>query len=114
MSISTPCRAACQSHGGICLGCQRTLEEIMTWKDKTEAERLDIMTKIKPQTEQRADIKPTQASCAHCQQPMHCDISAGKTTCWCFELERREIPAPLQNQNACLCRHCLSKLPLAT
>lgn len=130
MSISTPCRAACQNHGGICLGCQRTIEEIITWKDKTEAQRLEIMAQINPQRQTQANpdgqsthqtthqtttyqTTMNQTHCAQCQQPMQCDISAGQTHCWCFELERREIPESLRAQNACLCRHCLSKLPLA-
>jgi hypothetical protein len=43
--ISTPCIRVCAVDGraGLCVGCGRTLKEIVQWTGFTEAQRLEIM-----------------------------------------------------------------------
>ncbi len=49
--ILTPCTGKCEmnSQTGYCNGCHRTLNEIMAWGMKTQAEREYIMENIVPQ-----------------------------------------------------------------
>ncbi|MCJ2376213.1 DUF1289 domain-containing protein [Vibrio sp. ZSDZ34] len=101
--MATPCRAACKNDGGICSGCQRTVDEIATWSSDTDAQRQDKI-------DQLSGVQSTH-QCSQCGKPAYCDISAGKASCWCFEIEKRDTSSLGKSQH-CLCRHCLSKLPL--
>ncbi|MFM2588063.1 cysteine-rich CWC family protein [Vibrio sp. TBV020] len=100
--MKTPCIAACKNNDGICSGCHRTMDEIVNWRHLTDDERDQIIEKL----------SGTQSShtCPSCQEPAHCDISQGKSTCWCFELDKRDT-STLASSDVCLCRKCLSKLP---
>ncbi|WP_305374379.1 DUF1289 domain-containing protein [Photobacterium leiognathi] len=101
--MKTPCVAKCKNNDGICSGCLRTMKEVVEWQAFDDQTRETIMQEIKGQ--------PTTHQCPQCGKPASCDISAGKSTCWCFELDKRDtIDCP---SGACLCRECLSKQPLA-
>ncbi|QXO16036.1 MULTISPECIES: cysteine-rich CWC family protein [Vibrio] len=102
--MKTPCIAACKNNGGICSGCHRTMPEIIQWRKWSDAERDAVM--------QQLSRESATHDCPACGDAAHCDISAGKSTCWCFELETRESNQE-RKQQACLCRHCLSALPIA-
>ncbi|WP_415721935.1 DUF1289 domain-containing protein [Photobacterium ganghwense] len=100
--MKTPCVAKCKNNEGICSGCHRTMSELTAWREMGDE-----------QQEQRIDEIQGNCSTHHCSQcgePAYCDISAGKSTCWCFELTKRDTSgiAP----GLCLCRKCLEKLPL--
>ena len=45
MTASSPCIGLCaiDDGTGLCLGCGRTLDEIMTWGAMSEAQRLAVM-----------------------------------------------------------------------
>ncbi|WP_305839646.1 DUF1289 domain-containing protein [Photobacterium leiognathi] len=101
--MKTPCVAKCKNNDGICSGCLRTMKEVVEWQAFDDQTREAIMQEIKGQ--------PTTHQCPQCGKPASCDISAGKTTCWCFELGKRDTSdCP---SGSCLCRECLSKQPLA-
>ncbi|WP_305368717.1 DUF1289 domain-containing protein [Photobacterium leiognathi] len=101
--MKTPCVAKCKNNDGICSGCLRTMKEVVEWQAFDDQTREAIMQEIKGQ--------PTTHQCPQCGKPASCDISAGKTTCWCSELDKRDTSdCP---SGACLCRECLSKQPLA-
>ncbi|WP_305819583.1 DUF1289 domain-containing protein [Photobacterium leiognathi] len=101
--MKTPCVAKCKNNDGICSGCLRTMKEVVEWQTFDDQTRGAIIQEIKGQ--------PTTHQCPQCGKPASCDISAGKTTCWCFELDKRDTSdCP---SGACLCRECLSKQPLA-
>ncbi|WPC76120.1 cysteine-rich CWC family protein [Vibrio porteresiae] len=100
--MKTPCKAACKNSGGICSGCHRTINEIIGWRDSSEEQRQQIMDTL-------AGVSSTH-TCPACHQPAHCDLAAGKSTCWCFDLEERE--AADTGSELCLCRACLEKQPL--
>ncbi len=51
----------------------------------------------------------TTHACPECGEANHCDIAAGKETCWCFEVEERELD---KKHNICLCRKCLESKAL--
>jgi len=38
-------------------------------------------------------------SCPRCQQPVRCDISQGKNTCWCFNVQSKG----LEMNDVCMC-----------
>jgi hypothetical protein len=80
------------------------MEEIIQWKDKTDEQRDSLINQI-------AGGESTH-SCPECGTQAHCDISAGKETCWCFGVETRDLPKPDEGQ-LCLCRKCLEKKPVA-
>ena len=48
-TIPSPCIAVCQldPKSGLCLGCFRTTEEIGGWLKASDAERLDILGRLK-------------------------------------------------------------------
>ncbi|MCQ1058062.1 DUF1289 domain-containing protein [Photobacterium sp. DNB23_23_1] len=100
--MKTPCVAKCKNNEGICSGCHRTMTELTAWHTMSD-----------PEQEQKiAEIQGQQSThtCNQCGQPAYCEISAGKTTCWCFELTKRDTSG--LPPGSCLCRHCLEKLPL--
>lgn len=44
MSVSSPCvRNCCLDNDDICLGCGRTVEEIIRWGDAEDNEKLEIL-----------------------------------------------------------------------
>ncbi|MCW8334778.1 DUF1289 domain-containing protein [Vibrio sp. SCSIO 43135] len=102
--MKTPCIAACKNNGGICQGCHRTIDEIVQWQHVTEQERDEVMAELTKQ-------KQTHL-CQSCGEPAWCDISAGKSTCWCFNVEQRDTSS-LVNSDQCICRKCLNALPIA-
>ncbi|GEM76236.1 cysteine-rich CWC family protein [Vibrio sagamiensis] len=101
--MKSPCRAACKNNGGICSGCHRTIEEIVTWNTKTDQQREATIAKI-------TGITATHA-CPSCDKQTFCGISAGEQTCWCFDVESRTFSIKEEKQ-ACVCRQCLEKAPI--
>ncbi|GLR73741.1 cysteine-rich CWC family protein [Aliivibrio sifiae] len=102
--MKTPCIAACKNEGGICIGCKRTITEIIEWKSMTDIQRENVMDRLSGKT--------STHTCPECEQPAQCDIKMGKETCWCFEVETRDVGIISENSE-CLCQHCLSKKPIA-
>ena len=48
MAISSPCvRNCCLDKQDVCIGCGRTLKEIIRWGDADDAERRDILMSSK-------------------------------------------------------------------
>lgn len=46
---STPCIRVCTlDRDGVCIGCHRTVDEIIRWRDIGEAERLRLMREVLP------------------------------------------------------------------
>jgi len=61
MSVSTPCVGVCRLDArGICVGCGRTIEQIVAWKGMAEAERQQIMATLPTDciTVSRAESQP--------------------------------------------------------
>ena len=101
--MKTPCKAACKNEGGMCSGCQRTMDEIVQWQHFSDEERDEKMAVLSGEK--------TTHTCPTCGQGAHCDIAEGKDTCWCFELEKRDTSS-IEKSGQCMCRHCLSSLPI--
>lgn len=55
MAIQSPCNKICtvDSHGGYCIGCGRTLDEIARWGSFTDEERARIMRALVERRAQR-------------------------------------------------------------
>ncbi|WP_394135347.1 cysteine-rich CWC family protein [Aliivibrio fischeri] len=102
--MKSPCRAACKNEGGICIGCKRTMKEVLEWRDLGDEGRGNIMGIL------NGEIKTHL--CPECGESAQCDIKMGKDTCWCFELESRSVNL-ISDTSECLCRHCLSKKPVS-
>ncbi|NVD08987.1 DUF1289 domain-containing protein [Vibrio sp. JPW-9-11-11] len=102
--MNTPCIAACKNNDGICSGCHRTMNEISQWRHFSDQQRDTIIAHI--------ERKQATHQCPSCQAPAQCDLSQGKQTCWCFDVEQRDT-RQLSSEKSCLCRQCLSKAPLA-
>lgn len=50
----SPCRGVCSATAlgdPVCAGCGRTEEEVLTWNQMTEAERLVVWERIEAQSE---------------------------------------------------------------
>lgn len=45
----TPCVNVCRlDAAGLCVGCRRTVDEIMRWRDMSDTERLHLMREVLP------------------------------------------------------------------
>ncbi|WGV98170.1 cysteine-rich CWC family protein [Vibrio sp. YMD68] len=99
----TPCIGVCKTPGDVCIGCHRTKKEIAQWPNYSDDQRASIM----------AELRGEQSShqCPLCSAKTQCDIESGKSTCWCFDIERRDS-AGVTDSDVCLCRKCLSALPI--
>ena len=52
--IKSPCvRNCCLDKQDICIGCGRTVEEIIRWGDAAEAEKMIILKDAKKRTDER-------------------------------------------------------------
>jgi predicted Fe-S protein YdhL (DUF1289 family) len=48
-TASTPCTRVCAlDRDGVCLGCHRTVDEIVRWRDMDESERQRLMRDVLP------------------------------------------------------------------
>jgi hypothetical protein len=78
------------------------MTEIFEWKEYSNEERERILRQLAK--------KSATHRCPSCGEPAYCGISAGQQSCWCFDIENRDIPVE-QNTKLCLCRQCLLKTP---
>jgi predicted Fe-S protein YdhL (DUF1289 family) len=46
-SIPSPCRKVCRLQNGICLGCERTVQEITNWSTMTDQQKQDCWTRLR-------------------------------------------------------------------
>ncbi len=59
MPISSPCvRNCCLDDADVCLGCGRTVQEIMHWGDADNKEKLKILVAAKKRMAERAKKWP--------------------------------------------------------
>ncbi|MFH0257007.1 cysteine-rich CWC family protein [Vibrio rumoiensis] len=100
--MKTPCIAACKNNAGICSGCHRTMTEILQWRTMNDEDHAQVMETLSG--------NHSTHTCPECGSNAFCDIAAGKDSCWCFELEEREISEKFEG---CLCRRCLENKPTA-
>ncbi|CAG22397.1 cysteine-rich CWC family protein [Photobacterium profundum] len=100
--MKTPCVGKCKNSDGVCSGCLRTMSEVGEWRHMSDDEHVKTINEIK-------GLRTTHA-CSLCGKPAYCEISAGKSTCWCFELTKRDTSS--LEAGSCVCRECLSSLPL--
>lgn len=49
--------------------------------------------------------RPITHSCPTCSAPVRCDVELGKSTCWCFGLQAKEV----EHGDVCLCSSCLTR-----
>jgi predicted Fe-S protein YdhL (DUF1289 family) len=46
MKIKSPCTKKCKTKNGICVGCERTLDEIARWSRSSDSEKIAIIDRI--------------------------------------------------------------------
>ena len=55
--VPTPCiRNCCLDENDICLGCNRSLAEILAWHQASEEEKREILIRCRLRREQRPDL----------------------------------------------------------
>ena len=55
MAVQSPCvNNCCLDKQDVCLGCGRTVDEIIRWGDASEDEKLEILAASKKRKEKRA------------------------------------------------------------
>ena len=58
-AVPTPCvRNCCLDDEDVCLGCRRTLAEILAWSQAGAAERREILARCRLRRRQRPDLPP--------------------------------------------------------
>ncbi len=45
--VQSPCIRQCRLVDGDCAGCGRTLDEIKSWRDMTDAQREEVMSRLR-------------------------------------------------------------------
>ena len=63
----------------------------------------ETVNKIKKQVESLYNSK-----CPKCGRGFHCDVKAGKGTCWCFYEKAGKSIQNVEHQD-CLCKNCLKQ-----
>lgn len=57
-TVSTPCTRVCTlDREGVCLGCHRTVDEIIRWRELDEGERLRLMREVLPLRAKRNETR---------------------------------------------------------
>jgi hypothetical protein len=55
-SVPTPCvRNCCLDENDICLGCYRSISEIMRWSEASDEEKLEILSRCRLRYKERHD-----------------------------------------------------------
>ena len=55
MAVKSPCRLVCKyNEDKICIGCYRTMEEIINWINYTDKEKEEVLKRV---AERRPDTK---------------------------------------------------------
>ena len=55
MAVKSPCRLVCKyNEDKICIGCYRTMEEIINWINYTDKEKEEVLKRV---TERRPNTK---------------------------------------------------------
>lgn len=44
--VDSPCIGVCSLRNGVCLGCQRTEQQIKSWMDYSDEEKLQVLEQI--------------------------------------------------------------------
>lgn len=62
-SLSSPCVRNCclHPHTDICLGCFRSLEEILAWHSSNDVVRQEILDRAQQRRDEAAQARPGQA-----------------------------------------------------
>jgi predicted Fe-S protein YdhL (DUF1289 family) len=45
--VTSPCTGTCELNDGVCVDCNRTVEDIMRWADMSEAQRMRRMEELR-------------------------------------------------------------------
>ena len=48
--IASPCVNICRIEGNVCVGCNRTLNDITDWYKLSDGEKQEILDRLKPRT----------------------------------------------------------------
>lgn len=100
----SPCTKQCKVKNKICIGCLRTLDEIIEWRELMAEDRMELMRKLSGQNRTH--------NCPGCEGPAYCAMEAGKSssTCWCMGVEVKTTPEVDDGEQKCYCRSCLAKM----
>jgi uncharacterized protein len=81
----------------------------------SDKQRERIMTHLPYRNGLEFDLNLTDQAatnkCPRCGEALSCDIQAGKESCWCFDVEKRDTSI-LGEFTRCLCRKCLMECPV--
>lgn len=94
---NSPCNRVCHLRGTLCMGCFRTIDEIIKWGSYSMEDKLQIMKKL-----------DTRAKCPECGKWNKCAMEEGKSssTCWCMQ---ESVKIVSSEYSSCLCRTCFRK-----
>jgi predicted Fe-S protein YdhL (DUF1289 family) len=59
--VESPCIDVCRMDGELCVGCYRTLDEIVRWSTASDDDKREILTAV---AQRRADLAPGSQSIA--------------------------------------------------
>ena len=101
LSSLSPCTKVCTLCDGLCVGCNRTIDEIREWSKYSVDDRERVMKEIVDRT--------STHNCPKCGKGAYCAMEAGKSasTCWCMTVEK-DKNVLIDNAELCYCKQCLT------
>jgi len=101
-SPCSPCIGVCKLSDDVCVGCQRTLQQIIDWRLMSLEDRMTVMVEIQSRN--------TTHICPSCDSPTYCVMEDGKSSnlCWCMLVKGANSGVGVGE--TCLCKKCLKAL----
>jgi len=64
-ATSSPCNEVCQmdAEWGVCVGCYRTIDEIVTWSKLSDPEKIEVLAQVKRRSN-GLDLPAVSVPCA--------------------------------------------------
>ena len=102
----SPCIGICKLENDVCVGCHRTLDQIVNWGSYSMEQRMSMLKEIQSRLTKE---EKTTHDCPECGSKTYCAIEDGHSPnlCWCMYVDKSENPTYPVTQDKCLCKGCL-------
>ncbi len=100
MNLISPCVALCKlTEGDICIGCKRTIEEIINWRTYTDNQKKGVFTRLE-------NLEKEAATQLHPRKQVKCGLLSRTFYIWTdtqvFLFVQNQKPASLPHEVKCL------------
>ena len=100
MNLISPCVALCKlTEGDICIGCKRTIEEIINWRTYTDNQKKAVFTRLE-------NLEKEAATQSQPRKQAKCELLSRTFYVWtdtqAFLFVKNQKPASLPHEVKCL------------